>query len=240
MPGVWWLKGRKMPTYFRFGLGPFRFSQRLGRTQARKRAAARGRGQRQQAAATAREQRARQREFTRTHTEAVEYVRTDQEADSLIGVFRRENLTDHDLHLGLLQGPLPVPEGTWLTVTYSSGNLLEVAPAEVPAAVAARRAARADHAARTHRAVISGCRIDGVKGGSFDVEAEGRDTVHITVQPDTALRFLSLKNGDIVQVTLGPDNSGLEEFWHLRRANGATPRNPASFGPGELTSRPGT
>jgi hypothetical protein len=45
------------------------------------------------------------------------------------------------------------------------------------------------------------------------------------------LRFLSLKNGDIVQVTLGPDNSGLEEFWHLRRANGAKPRSPADFGP---------
>jgi hypothetical protein len=229
-----------MPTYFRFGLGPLRFSQRLGSTQAQRRAAARARGRRQQAAATAREQRARQREFRRTHTEAVEYVRTAQGTDSLIGVFRRENLTDPDLHLHLRQGPLPVPEGTWLTVTYSSGNLLEVAPAEVPAAVAARRAAKAEHDARTYRAVISGCRIDGVKGGSFDVEAEGRDTVHITVQPDTALRFLSLKNGDIVKVTLAPDQAGVEEFWHLSRANGATPRNPASFGPGELTSRRGT
>jgi hypothetical protein len=32
-----------MPSYFRFGIGPFRFSQRLGRTQAQKRAAARER-----------------------------------------------------------------------------------------------------------------------------------------------------------------------------------------------------
>lgn len=38
-----------MPTYFRFGVGPFRFSQRLGRTQAQKRAAAKARGQRQSA-----------------------------------------------------------------------------------------------------------------------------------------------------------------------------------------------
>jgi hypothetical protein len=38
-----------MPTYFRFGVGPFRFSQRLGRTQAQKRAAAKARGQRQYA-----------------------------------------------------------------------------------------------------------------------------------------------------------------------------------------------
>jgi hypothetical protein len=37
-----------MPTYFRFGFGPFRFSQRLGRTQAQKRAAAKAQAQRQQ------------------------------------------------------------------------------------------------------------------------------------------------------------------------------------------------
>jgi hypothetical protein len=40
-----------MPTYFRFGIGPFRFSQRLGRTQAQKRAAAKARAQRQNARA---------------------------------------------------------------------------------------------------------------------------------------------------------------------------------------------
>jgi ATPase subunit of ABC transporter with duplicated ATPase domains len=40
-----------MPTYFRFGVGPFRFSQRLGRTQAQKRAAAKARAQRQNARA---------------------------------------------------------------------------------------------------------------------------------------------------------------------------------------------
>jgi hypothetical protein len=38
-----------MPTYFRFGIGPFRFSQRLGRTQAQKRAAAKARAPRQSA-----------------------------------------------------------------------------------------------------------------------------------------------------------------------------------------------
>jgi hypothetical protein len=226
-----------MPARFGFHIGPFYFGQRLGRTQAQKRAAAKARGQRRQAAATGREQRARQREFNRTHTEAVEYVRTAQGTDSLIGVFRRENLTDPDLHLRLPQGPLPVPEGTWLTVTYSSGNLLELAPAEVPASVAARRVAKADHDARTYRGVITECRIDGVKGGGFSIEADGRPSVRINVQPDTALRFLSLKNGDIVQVTLGPDSSGVEEFWHLSRANGAKPRSPANFGPGELLSR---
>jgi len=34
-----------MPTYFRFGIGPFRFSQRLGRTQAQKHAAAKAKEQ---------------------------------------------------------------------------------------------------------------------------------------------------------------------------------------------------
>lgn len=98
--------------------------------------------------------------------------------------------------------------------------------------MAAREAAQADHDRRTYRAVISECRIDGLKGGGFTIEADGRDAVRFNVEPDTALRFLSLKNGDIVQVTLGPDNSGLEELRHLSRANGAKPRSPADFGPG--------
>jgi hypothetical protein len=34
-----------MPWHFKFGVGPFRFSQRLGRTQAQKRAAAKVRQQ---------------------------------------------------------------------------------------------------------------------------------------------------------------------------------------------------
>lgn len=215
-----------MPTYFRFGFGPLRFSQRLGRTQAQKRAAAK-----------AQQQRARQREFNRTHTETVQYLRTAQGTDSEIGVFGRENPADWELHLHLRQGPVPVPEGTWVTISYSSGNLTGIAPAEVPASVAVREAARADHDARTYRGVITGCRIDGVKGGGFTIEADDRPEVSINVPPDMALRFLSLKNGDIVQVTLAPDNAGLEEFWHLARANGAKPRSPADFGSGELVTR---
>ena len=42
-----------MPTYVRFGFGPFRFSQRVGRTQAQKRAAAKARQQRAVAQALA-------------------------------------------------------------------------------------------------------------------------------------------------------------------------------------------
>jgi hypothetical protein len=213
-----------MPTYFRWGVGPFRFSQRLGRTQAQKRAAAK-----------AGQQRARQREFNRTHTETVEYLRTVQGTDSEIGVFGRE--AGRELSLHLRQGPVPVPGGTRVTISYRGGNLTGIAPAEVPASVATRKAAKADHDARTYRAVITECHIDGVKGGAFTIEADGRPSVGVTVEPDTALRFLSLKNGDIVQVTLGPDDSGLEQFWHMRRANGSKPRSPADFGPGELRSR---
>ena len=40
-----------MPTYFRFGFGPFRFSERLGCTQAQKRAAAKARQDRRRQAA---------------------------------------------------------------------------------------------------------------------------------------------------------------------------------------------
>lgn len=213
-----------MGTRFAFHIGPFRFSQRLGRTQAQKRATAK-----------AGQQRARQREFNRAHTETVEYLRTVQGTDSEIGVFGRE--VGRELYLNLRQGPVPVPGGTWVTISYRSGNLTGIAPAEVPASVAARKAARADHDARTYRAVITECHIDGVKGGEFSIEADDRPVVTMNVPPEMALRFLSLKNGDIVQVTLGPDNSGLEEFWHLRRANGAKPRSPADFGAGELRTR---
>ena len=49
---------------------------------------------------------------------------------------------------------------------------------------------------------VTDCHTDGVAGGGFAIEADGRPSVGITVEPDTALRFLSLKNGDIVRVTL--------------------------------------
>jgi hypothetical protein len=167
-----------MPARFGFHIGPFYFSQRLGRTQTQKRAAARARNQRRSA-------RAQQRSA-------------------------RDQREQHE-----------ASEREW----------------NAPEAVAAREAARADHDARTYRAVISECRIDGLKGGGFTIEADDRPSVGITVEPDTALRFLSLRNGDIVQVTLAPDNGGLEEFWHLSRANGAKPRSPANFRRGELSSR---
>src|SRR6266567_166613 len=40
---------RSLPFYFRFSIGPLRFSQRLGQTQAQKRAVAKARAERQDA-----------------------------------------------------------------------------------------------------------------------------------------------------------------------------------------------
>jgi hypothetical protein len=118
-----------------------------------------------------------------------------------------------------------------------------------PEAVAARaaeeaawQAAREDKAQRTYRGEIADCQINGVTGGSFVIRAEGHDDVHVTVPPvETAVLFLSLKNRDIVQVTMAaiPESDGpvdwpgytprVEEFWHMYRANGAEPRSPANF-----------
>jgi hypothetical protein len=44
-----------------------------------------------------------------------------------------------------------------------------------------------------------------------------------------ALSCGSLRNGDIVQVTMTADGKAVEEFWHLARASDAMPRNPADF-----------
>jgi len=49
-----------------------------------------------------------------------------------------------------------------------------------------------------------------------------------------AIHFLSLKAGDIVQVTLAPEQAGLEEFWHICRANGAKPRSPVELSAGDM------
>ena len=148
----------------RFGLhiGPFWVSQRLGRTQAQKRAAAKAAAERRQARLSAKQ-----------HQE-------------------------------------------WVQEWFD------------PAAVAAELAAQADRDSLAYRAVISGCHIDGLKGGSFTIEAEGKDTVTFTV-PGNAALHLSLRNGDIIQVTLNPGKTGLEEILHLRRANGAKPRSPVNL-----------
>ena len=104
-------------------------------------------------------------------------------------MFGREAGREISLHLR--QGPVPVPGGTWVTISYRGGNLTGIAPAEVPAPVAARKAARADHDARTYRGVITECHIDGLKGGRFTIEADDRPVVTMNVPPEMALHFSS-------------------------------------------------
>jgi hypothetical protein len=86
-----------------------------------------------------------------------------------------------------------------------------------------------DHEARTHRYRVTACSIDALKGGEFTLEAEGLDPVHITLDAKSVIHFLSIKAGDIVQVTLAPGQAGLEEFWQICRANGAKPRSPVKL-----------
>ena len=43
------------------------------------------------------------------------------------------------------------------------------------------------------------------------------------------MRFMSLRNRDVVLVVLSPDGKKVEAFWHLARANGAEPRNPCDL-----------
>src|SRR5450759_3465745 len=121
-----------------FHVGPLYFSQRLGRTQAQKRAAAKAAASRRQG-----------RRNAKAHSE-------------------------------------------WEREYYD------------PAAVAAREAAKADHDARTHRAVISGCKIDPLKGGSFTLSTGDDLEMVFNVAANAAQHFLPLKNGDVVQVTLNP------------------------------------
>lgn len=159
-----------MSARFGFHIGPLYFSERLGRTQAQKRAAAKAR--------TARQARRAARKAARD--------------------------------------------------------------AQRPEAIAARKAReeqyaleRADHDSRTYRAVISGCHIDPLKGGSFTLGAEGMEMI-FNVGGNAALHFLSLRNGDVVQVTLNPGKTGLEEFWQLSRANGAKPRSPVELSAADM------
>jgi hypothetical protein len=98
-----------------------------------------------------------------------------------------------------------------------------------PEAAARRAAEKADHDARTYRAVVSALAIDPLAGGDFTLTAPGRPDLHLAVPPDLAMRFLSLRRKDVIQVTMTADGRGIEEFWHMARGNGAEPRNGADF-----------
>jgi hypothetical protein len=82
---------------------------------------------------------------------------------------------------------------------------------------------------RSYRATVTTCRIDPLNGGEFHATAEGHPDLHVKVPPELANRFASLRNRDVGQVVLAPDADRVEAFWHLARANGAQPRNPADF-----------
>lgn len=126
-----------------------------------------------------------------------------------------------------------------------------------PEAIAAReaelerlKAEWADADARTYQTVIIGCSIDPrkggeftiaagrhprlLKGGEFTIAAEGREhtALRITVEPDVAPTFLSLKDGDIVEVVMDREGTGLEAFHHLSRANGSAPPKRVGFSQG--------
>jgi hypothetical protein len=210
-----------MPWHFRFGVGPFRYSQRIGRTQAQKRAAAKAQAQ-------------RERWRTIVSLSGIVTARTPGQAQ--VRILDRDS---HDGPLHMIGHTVTIPckdpavtEGQGVHLRYRLGDWqlrgLAVDPA-IAAREAERLAAEADHDARTRRYRVSMCHIDALKGGEFTLEAEDTDPVHVALTPQAAVHFLSLKNGDIVQVTLGPGNSGLEEFWQLSRANGAKPRSPVEL-----------
>ena len=99
----------------------------------------------------------------------------------------------------------------------------------IEAELAEYRRQAQDHDARTHRYRVTECNIDALNGGEFLLGAEGLDSVRITLDAKSATHFLSLKAGDIVQVTHAPGNAGIEEFWQISRANGAKPRSPVEL-----------
>src|SRR5258708_32993522 len=99
-----------------------------------------------------------------------------------------------------------------------------------PENVAARAAAEAERQSRTRRGVVTERAIDPLHGGSFKITDADGDSTLANVGPDAALHWLSLRKGDLAEITWGADGSGIEHFSHISRANGAVPRNPAGAG----------
>lgn len=192
-----------------FHIGPFYFSQRVGRTQAQKRAASRARQQqRPRRAASAdvwgRVQAAPTGTFSVLET-------------SPLGPSRTWTTKADERTAGLEPGDL-----VKATYRLRDGRLLAVKLMQ-------SRREELDRKARTHRYRVAKCSIDALTGGEFTLEAEDLDSIHAQLDAASAIHFLSLKIGDIVQVTLKPDKSGFEEFRHLSRANGAKPRSPVDL-----------
>ena len=130
--------------------------------------------------------------------------------------------------------PSLLPENPLTTVSLSIPGFEHVVPGNVvsfdlqttrPTAVHLVERGE-DHA---YRASVSGCRVDPLTGGAFILTAPGHPDLRLQVPLDMAMRFMSLRNRDVVLVVLSPDGKKVEAFWHLARANGAEPRNRCDF-----------
>jgi hypothetical protein len=130
--------------------------------------------------------------------------------------------------------PSLLPENPLATVSLSIPGFEHVVPGNVVSFDLEITRPRAVHLIErgedhAYRASVSGCRIDPLTGGAFILTAPGHPDLHLEVPSDMAMRFMSLRNRDVVLVVLSPDGQGVEAFWHLARATGAEPRNPADF-----------
>jgi len=115
----------------------------------------------------------------------------------------------------IVQGCTLAARGATKRRAQARGGHRATREAQQPAAIAAEQARveefrrhREDHDARTHRYRVTECNIDALKGGEFTLEAEALDPVRIRPDAKNVTHFLSLKAGDIVQVTLAPGNAG--------------------------------
>jgi hypothetical protein len=143
-----------------------------------------------------------------------------------------ENLANANIYVR--GDPSLLPENPLTTVSLSIPGFEHVVPGNVvsfdleitrPAAVHLVERGE-DHA---YRASVSGCGIDPLTGGAFTIAAPGHPDLRLQVPSDMAMRFMSLRNRDVVLVVLSPDGKKVKAFWHLARANGAEPRNPCDF-----------
>jgi hypothetical protein len=130
--------------------------------------------------------------------------------------------------------PATLPENPLTTVSMSIPGWEHVRPGNVVSFDLESTRPTAAHLIEqgenlSYRGTVGACRIDPLDGGEFDVIAEGRPTLHTVVPADMAHRFAGLRNRDVVHVILSPDGRGVEAFWHVARASGAQPRNPADF-----------
>lgn len=105
--------------------------------------------------------------------------------------------------------PSLLPENPLTTISLSIPGFEHVVPGNVvsfdlettrPTAVHLVERGE-DHA---YRSSVSGCGIDPLTGGAFTLTAPGHPDLCLQVPSDMAMRFMSLRNRDVVLVVLGP------------------------------------